>query len=177
MSPKKRGSPIATLTIAAARAARSAKRHGANAEVRSAIASIQRAGVATFGGIARALEGRGIRTPAGRPTWRRVQVARLVQVIRRDTVSIVVACDSVFLPLDVEGNVCADWQTAGNINQVKRGARLQAPAELAASLAQHGQAVIDPLRGSAGKCCPCFHPVTGRACYRPVGRSRALDFD
>jgi hypothetical protein len=96
----------------------------------------------TLGGIARALEARGIRTPAGGLTWRRVQVARLVQVIQRDTVPIVVACDSVFLPLDEEGNVCADWQTADGTSKVKRGARLQAPAELAASLAQRGQAVI-----------------------------------
>ena len=97
----------------------------------------------TLGGIARALEARGIRTPGGGPTWRRVQVARLVEVIQRDTVPIVIACDSVFLPLDAEGNVCADWQTADGTSKVKRGARLQAPAELAASLAQRGQAVID----------------------------------
>jgi hypothetical protein len=143
MSPKKRGSPIAFQTIAAARASRSAKRNDANAAARSAIATIQRGEVVTLGGIARALEARGIRTPGGCPPWRRVQVARLVEVIQRDTVSIVVACDSVFLPLDVEGNVCADWQTADDTSKVKRGTRLQAPAELAASLAQRGQAVID----------------------------------
>jgi hypothetical protein len=52
----------------------------------------------------------------------------LVQVIRHDTVPIVIACDSVFLPLDEEGNVCADWQTADGTSKVKRGARLQSPA-------------------------------------------------
>ena len=144
MSPKKRGSPIALQTIASARAARSAKRHGANAAARSAIATIQRGGVMTLGCIARALEARGIHTPSGCPTWRRVQVARLVQVIRRDTVSIVVICDSVFLPLDAEGNVRADWQTADDASKVRSGARLQAPVELAASLVQRGQAEIDP---------------------------------
>ena len=40
-----RGNPIATLTIAAARASRSAKRHGANAAARGAIATIQRDGL------------------------------------------------------------------------------------------------------------------------------------
>ena len=142
MSPKKRGSPIATLTIAAARASRSAKRHGANAAARSAIATIQRGGIVTLGGIARALEARGIRTPGGGLTWRRVQVARLVEVIRRDTVPIVVACDSVFLPLDTEGNVPADWQNAANSSKVKRGTCLQAPIELARSLESRGQVSI-----------------------------------
>jgi hypothetical protein len=140
MSPNKRGSPIAAQTIAAARAARSARRHEANAAARSAIATVQRGGVVTLNGIARALEAWGVRTPGGQVSWQAVQVARLVEVIQRDTVSIVIACDSVFLPLDVEGNVCADWQTADGTSKVKRGTCLQAPAELAASLAQRGQA-------------------------------------
>jgi len=142
--PKRRGSPIAAHTIAAARAARSAKRDGANAAARSAIASIQRAGIVTLGGIARKLEGRGILTPGRQTTWRRVQVARLVKAIRGDTVAIVIVCDSVFLPLDAEGNVPADWQNAGSASKVKRGARLQAPVELAASLESRGQVSIDP---------------------------------
>ena len=170
MSPKKRGSPIARQTIATARAARSAKRHGANAAIRSAIATIQRGGVVTLGGIARALEARGIQTPGGGLTWRRVQVARLVQVIQRDTVPIVVACDSVFLPLDVEGNVPADWQSAPNASKVKRGTRLQAPAELAASLVQRGQAVIEPLAPKEARRA-LLHPVIGCGLYRPVDRS------
>jgi hypothetical protein len=143
-SPKRRGSPIAAQTIAAARAARSIKRDGANAAARSAVATIQRGGVSTLAGIARALEGRGIRTPGGRPTWRAVQVARLVEVIRRDTVAIVIVCDSVFLPLDAEGNIRADWQTADGTSKVKRGTCLQAPVDLAASLASRGQVSIGP---------------------------------
>ena len=139
MSPKKPGSPIALQTIVTAREARSARRHEANAAIRSAIATIQRGGVVTLGGIARALETRGIRTPGGCSTWRRVQVARLVEVIRRETVAITIACDSVFLPLDAEGNVCAGWQTADGTSKVKRGVRLQAPAELAASSPNAGR--------------------------------------
>jgi hypothetical protein len=142
MSPKKRGSPIAALTIAAARASRSAKRHGANAAARSAIATIQRGGVVTLGGIARALEARGIRTPGGRERWQAVQVARLVEAIRRDTVSIVITCDHVFLPLDDDGNVPADWQSAPTTSKVKWGTCLQAPVELARSLESRGQVSI-----------------------------------
>jgi hypothetical protein len=63
---------------------------------------------------------------------------------RGDTVAIVIVCDSVFLPLDAEGNVPADWQNAGSASKVKRGARLQAPVELAASLESRGQVSIDP---------------------------------
>jgi hypothetical protein len=137
-----RGSPIAFQSIAAARAARSARRNEANAAIRSAVATIQRGGVVTLGGIARALEARGIRTPGGGLTWRRVQVARLVQVIQRDTVSIVITCDHVFLPLDDDGNVPADWQSAPITSKVKRGACLQAPVELARSLESRGQVSI-----------------------------------
>jgi len=42
------------------------------------ITDIQRAGVATLTGIAKALEARGIRTPSGRSTWQAVQVSRLM---------------------------------------------------------------------------------------------------
>jgi hypothetical protein len=80
----KRGSPIAAKMIAAARGARSAKRDSANATVRSAIYRIHCSGVSTLAGVARALESRGVRTPAGRATWQPVQVARLVKVIRRN---------------------------------------------------------------------------------------------
>jgi hypothetical protein len=141
--PKRRGSPIAADTIAAARAARSAKRDGANAAARSAIASIQRAGIVTLDGIARKLEGRGILTPGRQTTWRRVQVARLVKAIRRDTVAIVIVCDSVFLPLDAEGSLRIG-RTRAAPARVKRGARLQAPVDLAASLESRGQVSIDP---------------------------------
>jgi hypothetical protein len=81
---KNRGSPIAAQTIAAARAARSIKRDSANAATRGAIDSIQCSGVSTLAGIAAAMESRGVRTPGGRATWRPVQVARLLAVIRRN---------------------------------------------------------------------------------------------
>jgi len=43
-------------------------------------AYIQRSGVSTLAAIAKALEARGVRTPAGRPNWRPVQVSRLMAV-------------------------------------------------------------------------------------------------
>jgi hypothetical protein len=81
---KNRGSPIAAQAIAVARAARSAKRDSANATLRCAIDGIQRSGVSTLAGIAAALDSRGVRTPAGKTTWHRVQVARLLIVLRRN---------------------------------------------------------------------------------------------
>jgi hypothetical protein len=68
---------------------------------------------------------------------------RLVEAIHRKTVSIVITCDHVFLPLDDDGNVPADWQSAPITSKVKHGARLQAPADLAASLIDRGQAEVE----------------------------------
>lgn len=80
-SPK-RGSPIAAQTIDAARAARSVRRARLNAFTRAKIDAIQSAGVSTLDGIARELEKRGVRTPAGHTSWRRVQVSRMLAAIR-----------------------------------------------------------------------------------------------
>jgi DNA invertase Pin-like site-specific DNA recombinase len=75
---KRLGSPIAAQTAAMARAARSAKATRANATTRAVVREIQASGVATLSGIAKALEARGVRTPAGRSTWQAVQVSRLM---------------------------------------------------------------------------------------------------
>lgn len=74
----KLGSPTAILTIGKARAARSRYAAEANAGTRRVISDIQAAGVISFAGIARALEARGIKTPAGRSSWQAVQVSRLM---------------------------------------------------------------------------------------------------
>jgi|HubBroStandDraft_6_1064221.scaffolds.fasta_scaffold1340951_2 hypothetical protein len=79
----KSGSPIAAETIDTAREARSIKRDVANRPLRYAVDSIQRSGAETLRSIAHALESRGIPTPAGRSTWRPVQVARLLKAIQR----------------------------------------------------------------------------------------------
>jgi hypothetical protein len=149
---RKRGSPIAAQTIAAARAARSSQAAKASASTRAAIEEIRRGGISTLGAIGKALEVRGIRTPAGGSTWQRAQVAR---VMAAGMVRVVITCDHVYLPLDVDGNVITDWQQdcPGPVNadgksprpdpsKVVRKTKLLMPAELAASLASRGQAEI-----------------------------------
>jgi hypothetical protein len=54
-------------------------------------------------------------------------------------VSIIVTADA-FLPLNAAGDVPHDWQAAGETNQVTRDTVLMAPADLAASLVDKGQA-------------------------------------
>ena len=74
----KLGSPIAAETSAMARATRSAYAAKANATTKVVIADIQRSGISTLAGIAKILEARGVKTPAGRSTWQPVQVSRLL---------------------------------------------------------------------------------------------------
>jgi hypothetical protein len=104
---RKRGSPIAAQTIEAARAARSSKAAKASASTRAAIDDIRRGGISTLGAIGKALELRGILTPAGGSTWQRAQVAR---VMVAGMVRVVITCDHVYLPLGADGNVITDWQ-------------------------------------------------------------------
>jgi len=75
----KLGSPIAAQTLAAARAARSAKVAPVAQATRIVIAEIQAAGVTSLSGIARALEARGIKTPSGKGAWHARQVSRLLK--------------------------------------------------------------------------------------------------
>jgi DNA invertase Pin-like site-specific DNA recombinase len=74
----KLGSPIAAETAAKARAARSSYATKANATTRAVIIEIQWSGVSTLAAIGKALEARGVRTPAGRANWQPVQVSRLM---------------------------------------------------------------------------------------------------
>ena len=52
-----------------------------NSTTRTVIEDIQRSGVA-LAGIAKVLEARGVKTPAGRSTWQPAQVARVVAARR-----------------------------------------------------------------------------------------------
>jgi hypothetical protein len=54
-------------------------------------------------------------------------------------VPIIVTADA-FLPLNAAGDVPHDWQAAGETSQVARDTALMAPADLAASLVDRGQA-------------------------------------
>lgn len=74
----KLGSPVARQTVEKARAARSAYAAKANATTQAVIREIKASGIDTLAGIARTLQARGIRTPAGRTEWQPVQVSRLL---------------------------------------------------------------------------------------------------
>lgn len=65
-------------SVDTARAAWSAQRHDENASRREAVQAIMRSGVTTLGGIAKALQAQGVRTPSGASKWHRAQVARLL---------------------------------------------------------------------------------------------------
>ncbi len=65
----KLGSPIAALTVAQARAAKSAYAAKANDTTRAVVREIQASGVETLTGVARTLQARGVRAPAGRIEW------------------------------------------------------------------------------------------------------------
>lgn len=71
------GSPVAAETAALAREARTVKAKAKAANVLPIIESIERAGVSTLTGIAKALEARGVLTPNGGATWQAGQVARI----------------------------------------------------------------------------------------------------
>jgi DNA invertase Pin-like site-specific DNA recombinase len=74
----KLGSPNAAKAAELGRAARSSQAAKANATTRAVIVDIKRSGTTTLAGIAKALEDRGIKTPAGRSTWAPMQVSRLI---------------------------------------------------------------------------------------------------
>ena len=71
------GSPVGTDTSAMARKARSLKAQARAQNISAIIRDIEHAGVNTLSGVARALEARGVRTPAGNVNWQPVQVARI----------------------------------------------------------------------------------------------------
>lgn len=79
---KARGRKLGTagdaITAERAREARSTYAAKANEGSRAIIADIQAAGVSTLRGIAKALQARGVKTPAGRAEWQPVQVQRLL---------------------------------------------------------------------------------------------------
>jgi DNA invertase Pin-like site-specific DNA recombinase len=74
----KLGSPKGAETIAAARDARSRYARRTAGPIKMIIADIQNAGVTSLSDIAKALQARGMRTPAGKTNWHASQVARLL---------------------------------------------------------------------------------------------------
>jgi hypothetical protein len=157
-------------SIDTARAAWSAQRHDENASRREAVQDIMRSGVTTLGGIAKALQAQGVRTPSGTMKWHRAQVARLIadgpavpqaapapadtqlnacssvdlNVPPFDSVAVEITADHVFLPTGEDGNVGPGWESAGQTERIKQGRRLMAPRDLADSLQGRRQAVILP---------------------------------
>jgi DNA invertase Pin-like site-specific DNA recombinase len=65
----KLGSPSAMKTVGAARARKSEQAKVRARNLAAVIADIERAGVTTLAGIAKALEARGVKTPRGHDTW------------------------------------------------------------------------------------------------------------
>lgn len=73
----KLGSPKAIETITSARESKSAKARAKAQNIVAIVRDIERSGVASLSGIARALEARGVQTPRGSTCWQPGQVARL----------------------------------------------------------------------------------------------------
>lgn len=70
-------SRIAYTTVTAARTAKSAKTRSKAQNIGAIVKDIERSGVTTLSGIARALEARGVLTPSGNANWQAAQVARV----------------------------------------------------------------------------------------------------
>jgi DNA invertase Pin-like site-specific DNA recombinase len=73
----KLGSPLATFTIAGARASKSAKARAKAKNLIAIVRDIELAGITSLSGVARALEARGVLTPRGCSRWQATQVAQL----------------------------------------------------------------------------------------------------
>lgn len=71
------GSPIGVDTSATARAAKADKARARAKNIAAIIADIERSGIGTLSGVAKALEARGVKTPRGGIAWQSTQVARI----------------------------------------------------------------------------------------------------
>jgi DNA invertase Pin-like site-specific DNA recombinase len=71
------GSPVGIDTSGTARAARSTKARNKAQNLVAIIRDIERSGIATLAGVAKALEARGVKTPSGNMNWQPTQVARI----------------------------------------------------------------------------------------------------
>lgn len=74
------GSPEGVDTSAAARAARSVKAKARAINIAAIVADIERSGINTLTGVAKALEARGVKTPSGHISWQPGQVSRIKQM-------------------------------------------------------------------------------------------------
>jgi DNA invertase Pin-like site-specific DNA recombinase len=71
------GSPVGIETCGVARAVRSAKARNKAQNLVAIIRDIERSGINSLAGVAKALEARGIKTPSGNMNWQPTQVARI----------------------------------------------------------------------------------------------------
>ncbi|SEP47311.1 hypothetical protein SAMN02990966_06831 [Rhodospirillales bacterium URHD0017] len=117
-------------------------------DLRATVRAIKGAGFSTLGAIAKALQDRGIKTPAGSATWHRAQVSRLLDATptpeRAPTVAmvrVVITANHVPLPVEDDDTVRPGWQRATRTKRVYVGRRLSVPEDLAELLAFRRQAV------------------------------------
>ena len=89
----------------------------------------------------------GPKTAEGRARIAAAQRARWARVASNPLVSIVIAADHIYLPLTAAGDVRRDWAMTATTSKVPRGTVLKAPADLAASLADRGQATRSEAHG------------------------------
>ena len=76
----KLGSPVAAQTVAAARAANSAKARAKASNTLAIVKEIETSGITSLAGIARVLTARGVLTPKGRSSWQAAQVLQLKRI-------------------------------------------------------------------------------------------------
>ncbi|SEP51296.1 hypothetical protein SAMN02990966_07924 [Rhodospirillales bacterium URHD0017] len=122
-----------------------------NDDLRTTVQAIKASGITTLGSIAKALQRRGIKTPAGATTWHRAQVARLLDdapavepAAALAMVRVVITANHVPLPVEDNDTVRPGWQAATRMSHVYVGRRLSVPQDLAELLAFRRQAVALP---------------------------------
>jgi hypothetical protein len=128
-------------------------------DLRAMVRAIKASGAASLGAIAKALQSRGIKTPAGATTWHRAQVSRLlhdpgppdeaVSLSHQPAdnsspapalVCIVITANHVPLPVEPDDTVRPGWASADRVERVNIGRRLWVPPDLAELLEFRRQA-------------------------------------
>lgn len=125
-------------------------------DLQAMVRTIKASGITTLGAIAKALQDRGIRTPAGAPTWHRAQVSRLLRSAATaehhaagnssptpppPLVHVLITAPCVNLPVEPDHSVLPGWASAKRTTLVTRGRRLCVPPELAELMEYRREAV------------------------------------
>src|SRR5262245_28604656 len=119
------------------------------------VRAIRAAGATSLGAIAKALQDRGVRTPAGATTWHRAQVSRLlvdgesapidtadsIQAPPSPLVPIIITANHVPLPVESDDTVRPGWAGKERPELVNRGRWLRVPPDLAERLEYRRQAL------------------------------------